>query len=444
MFAGVSMYRSAAKVHLAIAVSLALLTTAEPASSVKAHTSSGIDEKSINGVEAYAWAASGSALIYATGDGTLLSINGPDFGNPIPIIKIDLPNEHQIEQIVWSADGRNIAVVSPRSNDLWDTIWLVDTKTSQLRDLLPPGAPFGGPGTRSLRISSWLQDGRITFVLHCGTGCLGLHAVQTARNEGYWDFCDASGSFFWSTARKDAVAQNDAEGVGPVGLGLVSASDGVAVANGASYYRPRRECGSVFKGDVRCGTCGPSQAEPHFNSWFPGGETVLYADEGLNSSQLRLWNTLSGSRKTLVAGGSSGAVSPDGRYVCFISPEHRTAIAWLSKRVLLAVLDLRSERIVTSREIPAVLPPVQWSPSMNYLAILTRDSKLLLASLTPDGMQVHQTELTGQEFSWSPDGKYLAVRENVSEPSNLKILKFRSDAARSADTRSGTPLPLAK
>src|ERR1700731_375398 len=127
----VSMPSSVASVLLAIALSLALLTTsAEPASSAKARTSFGIDEKSINGVQAYAWAAAGSALIYATGDGTLWSINGPDFGNPNPIIKIALPNEHQIEQIVWSADGRNIAVVSPRSNDLWDTIWLVDIKTS--------------------------------------------------------------------------------------------------------------------------------------------------------------------------------------------------------------------------------------------------------------------------------------------------------------------------
>src|SRR5260370_33073938 len=172
-------------------------------------------------------------------------------------------------------------------------------KTSQLRDLLPPGAPVGGAGTRGLRISYWLPDGRIAFVLHCGTGCVGLHAVQSQGSEEYWDFCDASGSFFWSTTREHAVVQNDAEGVGPIGLGLVSASDGVAVANGASYYRPRKECSSVFRGAVRCGTCGPYQVEPNFNSWFPDSERVLYADQGLNSSQLKLWNTLSGLRRHL-------------------------------------------------------------------------------------------------------------------------------------------------
>jgi WD40 repeat protein len=419
------MYRSVARIVLVSVASVVLLLGMpdESASSAKARTSFSFDEESINGVDAYTWAAKGSALVYATGDGTLWSTDGPDFAKPTPIIKIALPKEHQIEQIVWSPDGRNIAVVSPRLNDLWDTIWLVDIKTLQFRDLLPSGAPFGGPGTRSLRISSWLADGRIAFVLHCGTGCVGLHAVQTQRNEEYWDFCDASGSFFWSTARKDAVVQNDAEGIGPVGLGLVPASDGVAVANGASYYRPGRECRSVFKGDVRCGTCGPSEAEPHFNSWFPDGETVLYTDEGLNSSQLKLWNTLSGVRKILVASGSSGALSPDGRYICFISPEHETTITWRSKRVLLAILDLRSKRIVASREIPNALPPVQWSPSVNYLAILDHDSKLLFASLRPDGMQVRQTEVTGQELSWSPDGKYLAVRDSASAPSRLTILK---------------------
>ncbi len=289
--------------------------------------------------------------------------------------------------------------------------------------MLPLGAPFGGPGTRALRISSWLADGRIAFVEPCGTGCLGLHAVQTQESKGYWDFCDASGSFFWSPTGKGAVVQNDAEGIGPVGLGLVSASDGVAVAMRASYYRPRRECRSVFTGPVRCGTCGPSQVEPNFNSWFPDGETVLYTDEGLSSNRLKLWNTLSGVRKTLIASGSSGAVSPDGRYICFISPEHETTITWRSKRVLLAILDLRSERIVGSREILAVLPPVQWSPSMNYLAVLDRDSKLLLASLGPDGIRVRQTEVTGQELSWSPDGRYIAVLDTASSPSRLTILK---------------------
>ena len=380
-------------------------------------------EKSIRGVDAYAWAPTGGSVIYATSDGTLWSAQGPDFATAIRIIKIALPEERKIEQIVWSSDGGSIAVVSPRPNDLWDTIWLVDLKTSQHRDLLPAGAPFGGPGIRALRISSWLPGGRIAFVQHCGTGCVGLHAVQTKDGEQYWDFCDASGSFYWSATRESAVAQNDAEGIGPVGLGLVSASDAVVVANRASYYRPRRECSSVFKGAVRCGTCGPSQVEPNFNSWFPDSKTVLYTDEGLNSSELKLWNTVSGLRTTLVASGYSGALSPDGRYAAFIRPVHESAVTGDGKRVSLAILDLRSKKIVASREIPNVQGPVQWSPSASYLASLARDGKLLLAKVTPAGIKLRRTEFDASDFydqlSWSPDGKYLAVWDKAS---GLKIL----------------------
>jgi len=244
--------------------------------------------------------------------------------------------------------------------------------------------------------------------------------------------------FFWSTARKIAVVQNDVEGIGPVGLGLVSASDGVAVANRASYYRPRRECRSVFKGAVRCGTCGPSQVEPNFNSWFPDSETVLYTDEGLKSSQLKLWNTLSGSRTTLVASGSSGAVSHDGRYVSFISSKHDTDNIQPNDRVSLAVMDLRNQRIIGSSEVPALRSAPLWSPLMRYLAGITKNEKLVVARLSSDGVQARQTGITVQELSWSPDGKYLAVRESISEPSKIKILKFPFDAKASTDTTFGT------
>jgi Tol biopolymer transport system component len=407
-----------------------LAISAEPASSANARASLSFDEKSINGVDAYTWASKGSTLVYATSDGTLWSVNGPDFATPTRIINIALPDEQNIRQIVWSPDGQNIAVVSPRSNNLWDTIWLVNLRTSELRDLLPPGAPFGGPGRRSLRISYWFPDGRMAFVMHCGTGCVGLHAVQTQGSEGYWDFCDATGDFFWSPNEKDAVVENRGQ-TGGGGLGLVSASDGVAVATGASYYRPRKECSSVFTVPFRRGL--------YFNSWFPDSKTVLYTDAGLNSSQLKLWNTVSGVRTTLVAGGSSGALSPDGRYICFISPEHETATTRLSKRVLLKILDLQGKRIVASREIPTVLPAVQWSPSTSYLAVLTGEDKLLLASFSPDGIRVRQTDVTAAELSWSANGKYLAVRDHFYAPAKITILKFPFDAAPSTGTTPGMP-----
>ena len=366
-------------------------------------------EKSIHGVDAYAWAPTDDSLIYATSDGTLWSAKGPDFASRSRIVRIALPQDQKVEQIVRSPDGRSIAVVSPRPNDLWDTIWLVDLKTSKVRDLLPAGAPFGGPGRRSLRISSWLRDGRIAFALHCGAGCVGLHAVSPAGVE-YWDFCDASGHLFWSPTRKNAVLQNGHSGAAPADLGLVSASDGVEVPSGASYYRPRRECNSVVKGAAQGGV--------YFDSWLPDGGMVLFTDARPDRSELKLWNLANGSKKTLVARGSSGALSPDGRYVAFIAPVHEAAITSLSKRFSLAVLDLRSKTIVASREIPTVLPPLQWSPSAAYLAITTDDGKLLLAKLNLAGIELRQTELTEPDFdhelSWSPDGEYLAVWDEAS------------------------------
>jgi WD40 repeat protein len=374
-------------------------------------------EKSIRGVDAYAWTPTGGSLVYATSDGTLWSAQGPDFATAIRIIKIALPEEQKIEQIVWSPDGQNIAVVAPRLNDGWDTIWLFNIKTSQLRDLLPLGAPFGSPGTRSLRISSWLPDGRIAFVEHCGTGCVGLHAVQPEGGEQYWDFCDTSGDLFWSPTRKNAVVENEHSGVAPAALGLESASDGVAVPGGASYYRPRRECGSVFEGVLRGGV--------YFDAWFPDDKTVLFTDANPDGSGLKLWNTVSGLRTTLVAGGWSGALSPGARYLAFLRHAHESAVTGDSKRVSLAILDLRSNKILAFREIPNVQGPVQWSPSANYLAILARDGKLLLARITPAGIELRQTELEEPNFyhelSWSPDGKYLA---DWNEASGLKIFSF--------------------
>jgi Anaphase-promoting complex subunit 4 WD40 domain len=375
----------------------------------------------INNPDTYAWAAKGSQLAYATSDGIVWSLHGPDFAKPIRIIKIELPKEQKIEQIVWSSNEQTLAFVSPRLTDGWDTIWLVNLKTLKLRDLLPLGAPFGSPGTRALRISSWLPDGRIAFVLHCGTGCVGLHAVQTNGKEEYWDFCNASGDFFWSPDYRVAAIQNNAEGVGAVGLGLVVASGGATVAKDASYYHDRRDCQSIFKGGE---PPGPQQISPHFNSWFPDSTRALYTDSGLSSSDLKIWDTDSGSRNTLVANASSGTVSPDGNYVSYISPKHGTAI-WSSNRVRLFIMDLRSKKIIASSEIPAIEPPLQWSPSMSHLAILLKNSQLLVARLGSNGIHLRRMGIKGKDLSWSPDGRYLAVRSVWDEPSRLKIVRIQ-------------------
>ena len=124
------MHRSPADALQAIVIGVVLLlaVSAEPAWSVNAQTSFKLDQKSISDVDAYAWAPTGNTFFYAMSDGSIWSVEGPDFATPIRITRIALPDEQKIEQLVFSPDGRNIAVVSPRPSDLWDTIWLVNVK----------------------------------------------------------------------------------------------------------------------------------------------------------------------------------------------------------------------------------------------------------------------------------------------------------------------------
>lgn len=253
--------------------------------------------------------------------------------------------------------------------------------------------------------------------MHCGTGCLGLHAVQTLRNEEYWDFCSASGPIFWSPDLKTAVVQNEAEDVGLQGLGLVSVSAGITVAEGASYHRAQQECKSSFKVCLGCSV--------QFNSWFSDNRTVLYTETTvfwIEKSpylewQLALWNARSGMRKTLVADGRLGVVSPDGRYLSFIYD-----ISQSSKQVFLRIMDLASKRVVASAEIPAVGSLPKWSPAGNYLAMFAgSESSLVIARFESGRVEVRQTKITGQELSWSSTGKYLAVCDLGSR---LTILGF--------------------
>ena len=405
------------RVSLVLLTGIVLITApAKRASGAAAPSGLHFSSKSMGPTDAYAWAPEGNTLVYATHDGSVWSVKGPSFAQPSRLIKIDVPPDGDIEQLVWSPDGRNVAIVSPRSGKLWDTIWLLDIKTLKLRNLLPLGDSIDVPGVRFLRISAWLRDGRIMFFMGCGTGCQSLHAVQTRENEQYWEFCYASGDFFWAPDQSIAVVQNEDGGVAPQGLGLVLASTEVAV--GELNYLPERQCKSTFEASL-----GESV---QFNSWFSDSRTVLYSRANIKDrrSQLNVWDTRSGSRKVLVADGSSGAVSPDGRYVSFIY--HKFGMNQSTKQVSLQIMDLGSKRVVASAEIPTVDSPPKWSPSMGYLAMVTFPSgdQVFVAKLGSHGVRVCRLNVKGRDLSWSADGKYLVVSEFERPGSGLTIFKF--------------------
>lgn len=389
--------------------------------------------KSITPADAYAWAPAANELIYATHDGSLWHIKGPSFAPANRLIKIALPpGGYQIEQIVWSPDGQNIAIVSPRSSESGDTIWLFDIKTLKLRDLLP-SYPIDVRRVRFLRISAWLRDGRIMFFTGCGTGCQSLDAVQTRGSKRYWEFCYASGDFFWAPDQSIAVVQNEDSGVAPQGLGLVSVSAEVAVGEAGISYLPERQCKSSFEGTL------PGEVL-QFNSWL-SNKIVLYSQINISSYGLNIWDIQSGSRKVLVADGSAGAVSPDGRYVSFIY--HKAGVSQSTEQMSLRIMDLQSERVVASADIPpAVNLPTKWSPAGNYLAMfvsVSGNDSLLIARFESERVEVRQTEITGDNLSWSADGKYLAVG-NIGYPdTKLTILNFPdANLSRSTPARNIT------
>ena len=56
--------------------------------------------------------------------------------------------------------------------------------------------------------------------------------------------------------------------------------------------------------------------------------------------------------------------------------------------------------------------------------MLTMDQKSVVARVGTDGVQIHQTNITGLELSWSSDGKYLAIGYPEYTDSKLTILSF--------------------
>jgi WD40 repeat protein len=251
-------------------------------------------------VSRISWSPDAKSLVLVTADRSLWIIKPPDYKNAKHLTG---PIE-SLRTVQWSPDGRFLLVEGERPSDKrpdypWGTLWLVDPSgKSPQKDLLPPGSPFKTPGRRWIQNAEWLGNDRIYFSMHCGTGCVGHYGINVI-DDSYQIFCIGSGQIDWALDREIGVAENYGSGPDPHGLGLVTADSGVALTAGSTPFQYDRACNSVFSGESR--TDGPGEF-PWFITWLPESRDVLYSNA--RDGSLRLWDTQTGQRTTLIAGKS--------------------------------------------------------------------------------------------------------------------------------------------
>jgi WD40 repeat protein len=249
-------------------------------------------------VSRISWSPDIKNLVLVTADGSLWIIKPAEYKHPK---RLTGPIK-SLGTVQWSPDGRWLMVEGERPSDnrpdyTWGTLWLLDPEgKSPRKDLLPPGSPFKTPGSRWIQSAEWLDKDRVYFSMHCGTGCTGHYSINV-NDDSHQIFCIGSGQIEWAPDHKIGVAENNSSGLTPIGLGLVTVDSGVALAAGSSPFQYDRACKSVFSGGPR--TDDPGEV-PAFITWLPDSRMVLYSNS--TDKSLRLWDTQTGLRTTLIAG----------------------------------------------------------------------------------------------------------------------------------------------
>lgn len=384
-----------------------------------------------------AWSPDGARLAYMTHDGIWV-VEAPDFQQAKRLIRKGQGGggSYPLPQLMWSPDGQKLAFMDSRPGDGWSTIWVADADGSHVRDLLPPGAPFGSPGSRSVEINAWLNNREIAFTHGCGTECADLYTVDVENGtyQALYTGGGIDGGYYWAPTKDRAIVELHLGG-----LGLVEGKSRRPFRSDVVFSSPV-ETGPVLVG-CTSGEEGLKGEWYRVNDWSPDGKQVLYTGQNcedvplVNSgSHLYLWTLESGRQQTLLSNAGWASWSPDGSQIAFLlfgKPRYDQSKRIIGTdftadkpvRVYLGIMEATSRAVhilvpldsePVEREKVSPLRPL-WSPTGRHLIAWNTQGNLFLLRADGSGRRP-LTQMTQLEFYcdatctlWSPDGKRLAV-----------------------------------
>jgi len=164
-----------------------------------------------------------------------------------------------------SPDGRFIAYEGKAKDGYHDTIWLEDSGTGATVDLLGPENQRR-PGAGATEILEWLDNDRIAFTWHCGTGCTSLDIVNI-KDRFHWYLCTSTW-FYLSPDKQYAVGETESQAGDIGGLALIK------MEGGHRKWADSDDCKLIFSGT---GVCGDKNSDYFkFDHWEPDSRSFTY------------------------------------------------------------------------------------------------------------------------------------------------------------------------
>ncbi len=307
---------------------------------------------------------------------------------------------HPLDSVVWSPDGRRLAIVDEDANvQLWDAV------TRQFVQALPNSAATSS--SASLIRAAFSPDGSRLAVSGINETLLIIWDMASGQPVAQADSANSSfnisAGMVWSPDGTEIALVNDKQQVFVVNAatGIVLRSTG-ANAEAECYGEVNGISWSPDSKQIALGSCG--------------GQIILFDAATLNKASTLTYRTGALPHDAI----PYLAYSPDGKSLATVIP--------LPDQYMLAIWDLASGRLrngqITSNEPNLLLPmsSLAWSPNGKFLAVgfgtaisqlggffTTGGDVTLFSARTAQQvarLQGHTDDADG--ISFSPDGKYLA------------------------------------